>query len=765
MSKFSNFKSYDGAKVRKRAYRKNEVWDEHKDFILDLLQRGEKQKSILDALKNERGFNTNLNQLKSKLGIWGVSNKNLAKKQRRWIYLMNQRRQEMGKETMFYFGDTGQAVTETQLGSIMKEGEKEYSGGIPASPGELEMSTPPPMTPGDEDPGSDPISEQSTDPRPQNANVGITERIDTLNPKAVEPIVTPIGSATLIPDSPASSQVSIEDVDPEIPSDTSDKSQPPEPSSMENEENTEIPSAFENIYLNVLKSLDSFHLAANSSAAATENQNIISPVSNPGYKNTGAIPPPEYSADLTEWMEVVYKDADLFVNMVHQTVEKYDLPFPVCRDTVTLQWVEDYDEEPLPYHISLAILNGVPLTPVIPGWEDLPVAVRGPDSRWLYSTSTDVIQCTSWLPIKDPPERILMEEEWERIDFLFSKYYNKLKKFADKLAKSEPDTDFILIFRQRAAHLQKLRHSFGEFSYYTTLALEGFAELCFQVHSIPNSESLFLYDCVAKIFKTFGLIYHECALDFHKNLGYLRRNLHDFSGSLECHVMAYYLGYHRWGFESMECIDSIPDIARCLFKLGLPDDADYVIRIGLKNIQSVASKTPPDEYYIHYQLGKALKCIAEVCKLGGRNDAAATVSRFCIHQFMIYRSKYTGTDISNNGWVPQHMGDAFLILKDYENAARMFQYAFNEYSGYYGEVDRRTMEAIRKLCKSMTRRGLAIYTVPILEKTLMLKSEKGDQQEEDEVKFEIWMQYTEAVMRVSGRHSELANLRKRLTEG
>ncbi|KAK6507729.1 hypothetical protein TWF481_006151 [Arthrobotrys musiformis] len=146
-SRFNNFKPYDGTRVQKRGYRKNEVWDEHKDFILDLVQRGEKQKNILAALKNERGFDTNLNQLKSKLGIWGASSKNLSKKQRKWIYLMNQHRHEMGKETIFYFGDTGFPVTESQMGSIMKGGEREFSAmdDIPASPGELEMTTPPPM--------------------------------------------------------------------------------------------------------------------------------------------------------------------------------------------------------------------------------------------------------------------------------------------------------------------------------------------------------------------------------------------------------------------------------------------------------------------------------------------------------------------------------------------------------------------------------------------------------------------------------------------
>lgn len=237
MSKFSSFKLYDGAKVQKRAYRRNEVWDEHKDFILDLVQRGEKQRNILEALKTERGFNTNLNQLKSKLGIWGVSNKNLAKKQRKWIYLMNRRRQAEGKETVFYFGDTGQEVTESQLGSIVKGGEREFSamGNIPASPGELEMVTPPPMASGDEDAEDEAIAERHT------------EQVDNPNVKVAESPIANASPSTLPTDSPAISQVSIEDVQLGTPPATVNEPQPPDPA-PDPEPTTELPSTFENIY-------------------------------------------------------------------------------------------------------------------------------------------------------------------------------------------------------------------------------------------------------------------------------------------------------------------------------------------------------------------------------------------------------------------------------------------------------------------------------------------------------------------------------------
>ncbi|KAF3161558.1 hypothetical protein TWF788_002462 [Orbilia oligospora] len=748
MSKFSNFKSYDGSKVRKRGYRKNEVWDEHKDFILDLVGRGEKQRNILEALKNERGFNTNLNQLKSKLGIWGVSSKNLAKKQRKWIYLMKERRQALGKETVFYFSDSGQEITESQLGSIMKGGEKEFSAmnDVPASPGELEMATPPPTAPDYEDAENDATSQRHT------------ELVDDPNVKATEPHRASSSPSTFPIDSPAISQVSIEDAGPGTSPATVNEPQTPEPAA-ESQPTTQLPSTFENIYKKVLHSLESFHLAANSSVAAADN---LSPIDATG--NSWSVPPDDHATELAEWMEDVYNDAEVFLEIVHNSVKNSGLSFAVCRDEIITQWTQEYDEDPLPYHIAWSIVNGIPLKPVVNGWEDFPVKVTtGPE--WVYTSSDPVIQRNTWLPAEDPPESVLTVEEWEQIDHFFTKYYHKLKKFSDKVAKSNSEAEFVEIFRQRAAHLQKLRHFFGEYNYYTILALEGFADVCFQIHMIPDEDVLFIYECATKAFEIFGLKYHESALELYKQLGFLRKETKNYSGGMEAFISAYRIANFRWGFESLQCIEFIAEISRCNFKLGFPEGGDYVLRKGLTHIQSIAVKASPEDYYTHFGLAKALNFIASVCKSCGRKEAANTIGRFSIQQFMAYRSKYTGTDLSNNGWGPRYMGEAFLLLKDYENAAKMFQSAFEIYSDYYGQRDKRAMDAISKLCRSMRARGLIMYTVPILEKTLMLRGGAGDENEEDEIGFEIWMRYMETVMRVSGRKEELVDLKKRLTDG
>lgn len=461
-------------------------------------------------------------------------------------------------------------------------------------------------------------------------------------------------------------------------------------------------------------------------------------------------------------MEDIYNDAERFVKIVHHAVENSSVSFAVCRDVIISQWIEHYDEDPLPYHISSAIVNGIPLKPVVNGWEDSPVIKLATGPEWMGTSSDPVIQRNTWFPADDPPERVLAEEEWERIDYLFTKYYHKLKKFSDKIARSDGEADFVVAFRQRAAHLQKLRSLFGEFNYYTIMALEGFADICFLIDTIPNDDVLFIYERAKKAFETFGLTYHESALDLYRQLGVTLTEKRNYLGALEANTAAYKIANFRWGFESVECIEFIADIAVSNFQLGYPDGGYYVLRKGLTHIQSIASKASADDHWTHYLLGKALIYIAKVCKSVGRQDAATRIGRFSIQQFMTYKTKYTGTDLSNSGWAPRYMGDAFLLLKDYENAAKMFQSSFEVYSDYYGQRDKRTIDAIKDLCKSMRRRGLIMYTVPILERTLMLRSTSGHDQEEDEIGFEIWMRYMETVIQVNGRGGELMDLRKRL---
>ncbi|KAK6525927.1 hypothetical protein TWF281_010970 [Arthrobotrys megalospora] len=737
-SKF-NFKQYDGGRVQKRGYRKNETWDEHKDFILDLVQRGEKHKDILQALKDERGFTTNLNQLKSKLGIWGASSKNLAKKQRKWIYTMHQRRKAEGKETVFYFGDTGQEVTDSQMGSIMKTGERAFADESPGSPGELELTTPPPMTSGEDE------EDEAIDDAISDGEAGQADIANVTVEKSPMVITSPIS-----PDSPTTSQVSIQNPEPEVPGGPTMENEPPSSATNSPPTETTLPSTFENIYKKVLHSLESFHLAANSSAATADN---ISPVE--GIDSIWPASLEVHTTELAEWMETVYQDAEMFVEMVHEMVGRSAEPFSNCRDAVIEWWIKEYDEDPLPYHISWAIVNGVPLKPVVNEWEDIPRKVGD-------TAASEVIERNTWVQIEDSTETLLTKDEWDQIDYFFTKYYRKLKKFSDKIAKSNENGSFVVLFRPRAAHLQKLRTQFGEFNYFTISALEAFADACYQIHTVPDEDALFIYECAMRAFNKVGLTYSEAALDLYTHLGLLRRNKKNFLGALACHQTAYMIAELRWGIDSVRCIEFVSTIADFHMELGWTEEGNYVLRRGLTHIQSAVAKAEADDYDTHYELGKALAQIASLYKENDRKDVAALIGRFSIQQYTVYRNKHTGDDQAKDGWVPKYMGEAFLLLKDYENAARMFQSAFSVFSDFYGEQDKRSMDAIKNLCKSMTKRGLIMYTVPILERALVLRSGRSDE-DEDGVGFEIWMRYMKTVMKVTGRGTELAELRKQLT--
>ncbi|KAK6513009.1 hypothetical protein TWF506_009171 [Arthrobotrys conoides] len=781
MSKFSNFKSYDGAKVQKRGYRKNEIWDEHKHFILNLVQRGERQRDILEALKTEKGFTTNLNQLKSKLGIWGASNRNLAKKQRKWIYLVNKRRREEGKETAFYYADSKQQVTESQLASIMKGGEAAFAGESVASPGDLEMTTPPPSGPDIED---EDITEDSQelevqtespiDPAEREPEIGtpVLEQEDVVSPPTSyhTPSIISTGStqsgfpALKSPIVDNSDKARVSDLPILSPSIDRFVLASPSPASPE------TPVSFDDIYKKVLQKLDSFHLlATNPPQELRPEAGSMVPISTPnlGYDFTpqfdldkGNWPGPnsnEYTDDLGEWMEEEFDDALMHFETVEEMMRVTALPFSVCRDEIIADWINEYDEDPLPYHICSAIVEGRPVPPVSNASGNPPDGI----SYLEQDIPLDVpFQRNDWTPIVR--HSILTVEEWERIDGLHTKHYAAMLKKCKKISKSYKHDPAVVEFRRSGAHLQFLRHTFSEFSYFTVVALAAFASTFYHL-TIDDDEAVFVLECAVKAYQTIGLAWHEKARDIYIPFAHLNQTQGNLPTALKYYQHAYAVGAFRYGPESLYCTAFIADIAKLNFQLGRIEEGDKVLKIGLKHIQNAAKKGP---LYIHGNAGSyiiVLQDIATLYKKVKGDKIALVVAKWAAQEFQSF-SKVIN-EVENLGGLAGTItgaGRVYSMVGDHGNAIKMHQWAFDINSTYYGEKDDRAVQSIRSMCKAMGKRGLVMYVVPILEKTWKICQETGDETELKSPAFEVWMDYSKAVLKLSGHGEELKELRKRL---
>ncbi|KAK6343542.1 hypothetical protein TWF730_011132 [Orbilia blumenaviensis] len=779
MSKYENFKQYDGARVQKRGYRRNEIWDEHKDFILALVQRGEKQRNILLTLENERGFKTNLNQLKSKLGIWGASSKNLAKKQRKWIYQMNQRRQAQGKQTVFYYGDTGQEITESQISAIMKGGIQAFPGDYPASPGELELTTPPPSGPDSED--QDMTEDQDTTEDQREPEIQVPSGETSTGKDSITPTLEQEDDITVSlqrnPQSilteahPQSASPIVQSPSRSVSSHNTESNTPiispsidhfltasPTPSSPGNS------VSFDDIYKKVLQKLESFHLLGTNSPTEVR-ETAAAAISEPGSPQfdltKGDWPGPnsnEYTDDLGEWMEEKFDDAMTHFQAVEEAIKITGQPFEICRDQVVAEWIEEYEEDPLPFHVCSAIFEGQPVTPVINVSEAI-----------LYGTADQTEDGTSsaqapldrnaWVPTVQ--QAILTPEEWARIDDLHTKHYAAMHKKCNRMRKSNKDDDAVVAFRQSGAHLQFLRHTFTEFSYFTIAALGAFAYICYKL-IIDDEDTIFLLECSVKAYRAIGICWHEDAIEVYLPLADLMEARGDIETALKYYQNSHSVTEFRFGPESSASVSQIVDLAKLNFKLGRIEAGDLLLKYGLKNIQRAANREP---LYLQHTPNQYIVALHEISALYQRvkgDKIAAVVAKWAIQEFRAYAKSQIEENIGNFANALTAAAKSYSIVEDYGNAAQMHQRAFDINSSYYGEKDKRAVQNILSMCRAMRKRGLILYTVPILEKTLRLQQGNEDDMELQGLAFEVWMNYSKAVLKVSGHGEELKELKKRL---
>ncbi|KAK6358776.1 hypothetical protein TWF730_008095 [Orbilia blumenaviensis] len=92
----------------------------HKDYIIAKHRAGVKQKDIIKALKEEKGFILPLYKLKRMLNKWGVNGQNLTKRRKQDIHAQIELRRQLGKQThQVVLKRSGKSITNEQMNAIM----------------------------------------------------------------------------------------------------------------------------------------------------------------------------------------------------------------------------------------------------------------------------------------------------------------------------------------------------------------------------------------------------------------------------------------------------------------------------------------------------------------------------------------------------------------------------------------------------------------------------------------------------------------------
>ncbi|KAK6532581.1 hypothetical protein TWF281_006764 [Arthrobotrys megalospora] len=159
-----SIKACDGRDSQKRRWIPTAAWDHIKSFVSDEISKGKPQRSIVADLERQ-GISIELHQLKRLLKEWGIRDRNICKKNRKYIFETERRLKEQGKAVRTWrFKDTNRPIKQTQLDMIRRSNGEEFEG-VEASPGALSpaeiMEEDPPISPPEVDiPSNGPSSEE-----------------------------------------------------------------------------------------------------------------------------------------------------------------------------------------------------------------------------------------------------------------------------------------------------------------------------------------------------------------------------------------------------------------------------------------------------------------------------------------------------------------------------------------------------------------------------------------------------------------------------
>ncbi|KAK6543671.1 hypothetical protein TWF694_000409 [Orbilia ellipsospora] len=134
--------------VTKRQWTPKANWDGIKDYVTTEAGKGTAQRTIVLNLQ-EQGISIELHQLKRLLKQWGMRDRNLHQRNRKYIFETEERLKKKGKSVHGWkFGDTDQRVKQTQLDRIRESDGREFEdtnatpGNLIPSPVDILLDTP-----------------------------------------------------------------------------------------------------------------------------------------------------------------------------------------------------------------------------------------------------------------------------------------------------------------------------------------------------------------------------------------------------------------------------------------------------------------------------------------------------------------------------------------------------------------------------------------------------------------------------------------------
>ncbi|EPS36322.1 hypothetical protein H072_10203 [Dactylellina haptotyla CBS 200.50] len=757
---------YDGARVQKRSYRRMEAWDDHKEFVLDLWKNKVKHERILETLRTERNFHANANQLKRQLGLWGISKKNLNKKQRKWIIQVTEKRKLEGKATRFYFSDTGLDIPESQLAGVWKAGLEDISDDIPPSPGELLAETPPlereevagPSRNDMEDTHETAddmdvetatgmiVSAEPGNEIPPPENMATDINID-VNTKINIPIVSNEADEEIIREAPESvSGVLEEDIETEtssrIPFQVADillqrrNTQP-----MERSYHAEmgVESDIVNVggrpiqelsvyepyisytpdvavestsdaYLEVCESLESLNLSG-----TDENKN----------DDKARLDPPEYTSQLSNWISIVKHNSRIFLVYLEQALRVTGKQFYECFAYLYLLQTQQGYGEALPYPVLLSIAKKRPIQSLV-----------------------------------NPEKAILSTTEWNKILALHQTYYDELKSLTDRAIENGDDED-PFDFRSKAAHLPYLHRELGDSNYFTISSLGYFAIILYEAMSTESTpDQIFVLEMSYKANRAIGMELHE---ENFKNAHYLstvRFQNRDFLGALHLQRLACSIESRLHGASSPAVIQMMPDIALSYWKLREKGGALTVLKMCLRLIRETSLQDLEDreDQYIF------LSTIFEIGTLLSRMKCKPERDFVFRYAISLYRDYLPigGTVIDDDfAALCSKMGQMHNFLGDHLESMELLKYASDYFILHYGELYPASISNTKYLCDAAKERGTTMQIFPTVEK-LWRVSQTNPRQDEEQA-WEIFMMYSNAVFKVNGLDEELRSLARYLT--
>ncbi|KAF3939137.1 hypothetical protein ABW19_dt0203621 [Dactylella cylindrospora] len=432
----------------------------------------------------------------------------------------------------------------------------------------------------------------------------------------------------------------------------------------------------------------------------------------------------EYRRNLQKWIGHEVNDAKRFLVQVDEHMKFDGDPLEVAYKKVSMDWVPWYAKpdkrQALPYELYDIISR---------------IEIDSIDSLLLR-------------------DRVafhgLYDYEWTKIFRLHQQFYQTQLVFL---------TDLVC-FYEKVAHLETLERNFGRMHFFT---LDALAEFGANLLILGEGEGRWVLEFALYCLEGIGMGYHQ------RGWGWL-------------YHLARYYSYHNL---LNECVNIYMRIYQTALMFGGPADpvailyqirvSEALARAGDTELARTILGTLFDQvsdilawdtdtivnaqFYlqINLSIGRMLRNMKEYAKAidhlkGLVRSLAQANKRF-------------------NGMFSHELASALISIGcDYYKIEDFAQAIYFQRSGLECRLEspgsilpRTLMIDVEMISRSLERRGLVFYMVPILERTLEICKRSGE--EDSDESFQLWLMYSTAKFQLSGHGDELKNLKQLLLPG